>query len=247
MKLIPIASFSTIFDLVVILWSIGIILSRRKSAIKKDALALVFVRGLSCFAVSSFLFSLPGIVIFDLKLIQVVYTLANAFILFAMRYFVVMPLKIFSERESLIKVATWVLTATALAYMTINLVFLQPVEEVYFGSFVDWREATHPIVQVIVWGLSASTVLGITLLFIKKGWSHEDKFIKKRSRVYALGFSFIFLGWLSIFIFTVFTKKTEGILLASGVTGCLLISAGMISLLISSLSKNPSFSGTEEN
>ena len=245
MKYIPVASLSAIVDLTVAIGAAAIIFSRRRLMGKSDALVPNFMRAFIFMGCGFFLFSLAGIVIFDLRLIEVSYIFGNAFFLIAMRYLISIPVRIFAKEDRLTKVMSWVLVVSAIFHIIFNLIFLKPAEAVYFKPFIDWRDSAPPALQLIVWALVAATLLGITLLFIIHGWYHDDRLIRKRSRIYACGFFLDFIGWLSIFLFAISAIKSPVILVGGGALGCFLISAGMILLLIASISKSISVLGSE--
>jgi len=162
-----------------------------------------------------------------------------------MKYLIFMPLKIFSKKEYFIKISSWVLIGSAIFYVVVSLILLEPVEIIYFKPFIDWRELTPPFLQALEWVLAAGTVLGIIFLFTVNGWFHKDDLIRKRSRAYAIGFLFIFIGWLSIIFFSLSLTNQRWILVGGGVLGCVLISLGMILLLVATMSKNISMLGID--
>ena len=235
MEYIPIASLSAIVDLIVATGSAAVIFFRRRLMGKSGALVPNFIRAFIFMSCGFFCFSLAGIVIFDLRLIEISYTFGSAFFLIAMRYLISIPVRIFSKKDRLTKIMAWVLVASAIFYVIFNLIFLKPAEAVYFKPFIDWRDSAPPALQLIVWALVASSLLGITLLFIINGWHHDDRLIRRRSRIYACGFALDFIGWSSIFIFAVSATKNKTILASGGALGCVLISMGMIMLLIATL------------
>jgi len=238
MKYIPVASLSAIVDLIVAIGVAAIIFSRRRLMGKSDALVPNFMRAFIFMGCGFFLFSLAGIVIFDLRLIEVSYIFGNAFFLIAMSFLIFVPARIFSMEDRLTKVMSWVLVVSAIFHIIFNLIFLKPAEAVYFKPFIDWRDSAPPALQLIVWALVAATLLGITLLFIIHGWYHNDRLIRKRSRIYACGFFLDFTGWLSIFLFAISATKNKIILVGGGALGCVLISLGMIMLLVATISKD---------
>ena len=238
MDYIPPTSLSAMVDFIVASACAVVIYFRRKSIGKENILTANFLRVFIVLSFGFFLFTLPSTVIFDPTIVQLLSTFGNASFIIAMSFLIFVPARIFSLEDRKTKVLSWRLITSALSYRAINLILFKPADVIYFKPFVDWREGTIPIMQVVLWFLVASSLLWMAILFVVRGWFHQDSLTRRRSRIYAVGFTLIFIGWLVILLFQISASKNPLILFGGGSLGCAFISLGMIMLLVATISKD---------
>ncbi len=231
MPLIPLSSVINLFNAVVSASCALIIWVRRRSMLWQDVFVSRFFFVFIFSTLQFFTVSLPGILTQDTTAIQVIYTLGDVFVMLETFYLVSIPLKIFSKEKVSLKEPAAIGILFTLFYLFYNLIFLKPAIPTTFGSFIDWRGSTNPILEMLVWGLSAIALLAVILLFVINGWFHKQPIVRKRSRRFAVGFSLTFTGWFVVFLFTSFGSTNLKFLVSGGAIGSLLVSLGLLSVL----------------
>jgi hypothetical protein len=234
---IPPTSIACMVDFLVAITCANI-MYRRKKILPQNIIIDNFLKVYIILSFGFFLFTLPSILIFDPSVIQFISLFGNTSFIISMSFLLLIPAKIFlsQDRESLI--FSWILRIGAVIYLVTNLILFRPAQKVYFKPFVDWREGTLPFFQFFLWFLCATALVWMVILFVVKGWLHEDSFIRKRSRIFAIGFAIIFIGWLMILLFQVSASKNPLILFGGGTVGVFFVSLGMIVLLIATAIKD---------
>lgn len=235
MPLIPLASFISIVNGSVSLACAIIIWVRKREAVWKDRVLSLFFLVFIFSAFEFYLFGLPGTLVRHLLAIQVVQKSGDFFVLLLTTYIISIPLSLFpqSRGKKFVKVVSWVILSYAVFYLAHNLIFIKPARMVNYGPFVDWQgQSDQPVLQTLLWFFTAMAIFLIVFFFVINGWKHKDGFVRRRSRLFAIGFALIFIGWFSIFLFASPASQNMTFLLAGGTFGSFIISIGLTTLLV---------------
>jgi len=247
MNSLPLASILTLISSV-ITTACAITISKRQKIQLREGILLfktgetyLVSRFFVCFIICAtglFIYGLPGVFVRDLKLVQASYALGDVIFLIAVAYLISIPYILFSQNKTAMIVTVRIFLAYAVFYFVYNLITLKEAMPVHYGSFIDWRSSINPAVQTVEGLFLVIGLLLFIALFVIKGWKHENSFIRRRSRFFAIGFSIVLVGWISVFVFLTSETKNISFMLSGGVIGNIFISSGFFIVLRGIIAKD---------
>ena len=240
-QLIPFSSLLCGFNVLVSTFCASSIWLRRRDLLESDPLVKRFYFAFVYSSAQFFWNFLPGTLVKDPYFIQIIYTFSDVTIMLIAMYMLSIPLNTFPQTQRLrqfVKIASRIVMAFSVFYVAYNLWVLKPVTVVTYGYMIDWRSSVSPALQLIIVSLCAIFIISTALFFFFRGWWHENDLIRRRSRILAVGFFAILLGWIGVSFFNTSTPQSPGIVLLVGTIGVGTMSLGFVALLWAVFTRN---------
>jgi len=144
--------------------------------------------------------ALPGLIINDLKLIQIALDLSIFFGCLAGAYFFLILFKIFYPQISA-KPLLPTVTSLGIAFLIFSILNLKPAFIHFQGNFVFWSENRSLLVNIISGSLYSVVEIMAASLFYFKGLRIREKEVRFRALLLGTAQVFIFLAIATRFIF----------------------------------------------
>ncbi len=143
--------------------------------------------------------SLPGLVLKNLRLIDLAYDLYVFFLLLSQAYFLNITFDILNW-EKVRKIVFWGMVVAGLIISLVPAFRWSDAVVGYQGPFIFWEDTRGPIINIIMGSLVALASLWFVLFFFWRGLKSIEKFARRRAFLLAIGMTFFILAGIIDYI-----------------------------------------------
>ena len=158
------------------------------------------------FSIGLVFLSLPGLVVNDLKIIDLAYDIYPFFFTLAIAFFVNITFEIM-HRAAIKKIIFWLLVAGGLFISVIPALNWGEAKTVYDGTAVFWEDTRGVLVNIVLGLIMTVPSFWFLLFFIWNGILGKEKAVKNRAFLMATGMAFWLLLGLNDYIFGAFLNN----------------------------------------
>lgn len=166
-----------------------------------------FLKSFLFMTISLLFLALPGLIITDLRVLGFVFAIYPFFIILALSYFGIIPLKLIGWIK-MKRVFFWMAMAVNLSFIVVNLLNLQPAAIYYRESFIIFQDARGDAINNLLGAVLGVGILLIIIFFIIQGLKSSERYIRLRAFLISAGLSSLLISSSVNFIFAA-TEQAE--------------------------------------
>lgn len=137
--------------------------------------------------------SLPGFVVKDRLIIQVIILVSRLFGFLALIFFTLIPLEAFGWKK-IKKIYLLIIALGSLPSLFFAFIKITPVNVLYGKNYIIYKTSEDPRILIFTFSLYLLNLLGLIGVFLYQGLKSKEKFVRKRSFMISGGEIFILLG-----------------------------------------------------